>query len=89
MITKHILITGKVQGVFFRKYTKQHALKTNIKGWVKNLPDGRVEIMAQANEKDLSSFIDYCSRGPSNATVQQVHIIDLEAEPFNEFQILR
>ncbi len=87
MKTKHIIVSGKVQGVFFRKHTKQSAIENSIKGWVKNLPNESVEIMAQGNKEDLEKFIDYCSKGPLNANVQHVKISETEAEPFMNFEI--
>ena len=54
----HILVTGKVQGVFFRQATKVVAIKNNVTGWVKNLENGQVEILIEGDDKNVKSVID-------------------------------
>lgn len=68
----HLKITGKVQGVCFRAYTRDKALELGIKGWVKNCADGGVEAVAVGEEDDLKSFIAWCRFGPEGARVTQV-----------------
>ncbi|MEO8713321.1 MAG: acylphosphatase [Parafilimonas sp.] len=80
MTAKHILIKGKVQGVFFRKNTKQLATDLNINGWVKNTDDGNVEILAQATEDAVEEFIRWCKQGPPGAGVKDVEIKDTEVD---------
>ena len=70
--TKHILVKGKVQGVFFRKYTKLKADELNVKGWVKNTDDGDVEIMAHGKEDAVEKLIEWCWQGSPNAEVVNV-----------------
>ncbi len=89
MLARHIIVKGRVQGVFFRKYTKQKAKELNIKGWVRNLPDDRVEIMAQGDEKNLQQFLEWCKRGPANATVTNVTAEETSTESFTDFSILK
>ena len=84
LIAKHILVKGKVQGVFFRKNTKTKADELNITGWVKNTDDGHVEIIAQATENALQQFIEWCKEGPSRANVSDVIIKD--AKPDHQLQ---
>ena len=67
-----ITITGKVQGVFFRKYTEQKANELGIKGVVKNLDDGSVYIEAESDEKVLHQFIEWCYEGSPYSKVEQV-----------------
>ena len=74
LTAKHILVKGKVQGVFFRKNSKQIAEDLNIAGWVKNTDDGHVEIFAQAFEDELTKFINWCKQGPPKADVQNVEV---------------
>lgn len=64
-----ILITGKVQGVFFRQSASREAKKLNISGWIKNLPDGSVLSEAIGPENLLSDFISWCKKGPQRAEV--------------------
>jgi len=69
---KHILVKGKVQGVFFRKFARQQAEDLNITGWVKNTDNGHVEIFAQAREEAITVFIEWCKRGSPRAIVENV-----------------
>ncbi|HKI88828.1 MAG TPA: acylphosphatase, partial [Draconibacterium sp.] len=64
MIQYEINIKGRVQGVGFRYFTQKKANEFHIKGWVKNSPDGRVEIVAQGDETDVNTFIDHLKMGP-------------------------
>ncbi|HKJ40647.1 MAG TPA: acylphosphatase [Sunxiuqinia sp.] len=59
----HIVVSGRVQGVGFRYFAVQKANDCNLKGWVKNLPDGQVELEAEGDGKDLAAFIDYLKLG--------------------------
>ena len=68
----HLIITGRVQGVFFRASTREQAEKLNLSGWVRNLPDGSVEIQAEGDKESLARFLDWCKSGPPNALVENV-----------------
>lgn len=65
-------MTGRVQGVFFRAWTQEEATKWNLTGWVRNLPDGGVEILAEGELQALEGFIERCHSGPPAARVNQV-----------------
>lgn len=80
LTAKHILIKGKVQGVFFRKNTKHVATDLNIAGWVKNTDEGYVEIFAQATENVLQQLILWCKQGPPRADVKDVEIKDTDVD---------
>ncbi len=80
LIAKHIIVEGKVQGVFFRKNTKQKAAELDINGWVKNTADDKVEIFAQGNEENLNKFISWCKQGPQKATVEDIKVTEEPAE---------
>ena len=73
---KNIIVSGRVQGVFFRKNTKQKATELNVDGWVKNTYDDKVEIFAQGNEENLNKFIDWCKQGPQKATVENIQVTE-------------
>lgn len=75
--TVHILVTGRVQGVCYRASTQKKAQHLGIEGWVKNLPDGRVEILAQAESILIEQLIAWCHRGPSLANVTDVLVEEL------------
>ncbi|MEO0094915.1 MAG: acylphosphatase [candidate division WOR-3 bacterium] len=79
----HLYISGRVQGVFFRAHTQELAQKLGITGWVRNLDDGRVEVVAEGEETDLQKLIEWCWQGPIGARVDDVEII--YEEPTNEF----
>ena len=68
----HLLISGLVQGVWYRASTEQEAQRLGLHGWVRNLPDGRVEALAEGPEAVLQTFIAWCHRGPQHARVEQV-----------------
>jgi len=70
----HIFVYGRVQGVFYRANTRKKAKELGIKGWVRNLYDGRVEIMAEGEEEDLRKFIEWCKRGPELAHVEKIEL---------------
>jgi acylphosphatase len=74
----NIFVSGRVQGVFFRQSTKNKAKELGIVGTVRNIEDGRVEIVAQAEYFALKPFIDWCHKGPIAARVDQVEIIQLK-----------
>jgi len=68
----HVLVSGTVQGVFFRQKTKQQAESLGINGWVRNLADGRVEGVFEGDEQAVKALVDYCRHGPSYARVTNV-----------------
>ena len=89
MKTVRLTIKGKVQGVFYRATAKDLADLTSVKGWVRNLPDNNVEIIATATEEILQKFINWCKQGPPKARVDDVIVEELELEEFNGFRIIR
>lgn len=68
----HLLIRGRVQGVFFRANTQKEATRLGLQGWVRNTPDGGVEVIAQGKDETLREFILWCRKGPPSALVQDV-----------------
>ncbi len=89
MTAKHIIISGKVQGVFFRKNAKQKANELKLYGWVKNTANDTVEALVQGNETDINKFIDWCRQGPPKAEVEHVDIAEKETDnSLKEFAIV-
>ena len=79
----HVFVSGYVQGVFFRSRIRQEAGNRNVKGWVRNLADGRVEAVLEGEETAVKALVDFCKRGPPRATITSV---DLSWEDYgNEF----
>lgn len=73
MKTYEIWVKGKVQGVFFRKYTQEKAAAIGLKGFVENLSDGRVHILATGNEGELNQLVEWCGTGSPEAIVKDVN----------------
>ncbi len=72
-----ILVSGRVQGVYFRLFTQNKAKHFDIKGSVRNLADGRVEIIAEADALVMEKFIKWCNKGPITARVDHVEVTEL------------
>lgn len=70
----HVFIRGKVQGVYFRQNTKQVATRRGVTGWVRNLPDGRVEAIFEGDNEDVNEVIEWCHFGPPKAKVEDVDV---------------
>lgn len=84
-----ILVTGRVQGVYFRAFTQNKAKQLSVLGTVQNLQDGRVEIIAHADGQTMEKFILWCHKGPITARVDHVEIIELESnDEFISFAII-
>lgn len=82
-----IIISGKVQGVFFRQSTKEKALKLGVNGYVRNLADGRVEVVAEGEK--VYELIEWCRKGPADAIVKDVEITEIEPGNYRGFTIDR
>jgi acylphosphatase len=67
-----VRVSGRVQGVGFRYSTERQAYRLRLTGWVRNLPDGDVEILAEAEETTLQELLEWCRRGPPSARVAKV-----------------
>lgn len=85
----NIIVLGKVQGVFFRVCAKRKAEELKLAGWVKNAPNGKVEIAAEGEEKNLKDLVKWCYTGPNGARVEKVAVKweDYKGE-FDGFKIL-
>lgn len=85
----HLLISGQVQGVFFRHGAKQVAQRLGIVGWIRNNPDGSVEALACGRKENLEEFIAWCKQGPPFAQVEKVEVDWTgKEEEFDSFDIL-
>lgn len=79
MIRRRVLISGLVQGVYFRAYTRDTATELGVTGWVRNLPDGRVEAVFEGKEEAVGRMIEWCRRGSPRARVEDVEVFE---EPY-------
>jgi acylphosphatase len=68
----HVYVSGQVQGVFFRDSTREKAEQLGLAGWVKNLPDGRVEALFEGPTEKVREMVRWCKEGPSHAEVEDV-----------------
>lgn len=85
----HIFVSGRVQGVFYRDFTRRQAKRFNITGWVRNLWDGRVEAVAEGEEEDLKKFVEELKKGPPAAKVENLEIKEEAAtSEFDDFEIV-
>jgi acylphosphatase len=89
MINLKVVITGKVQGVYFRATAKQEAIKLNVHGYVKNQSDGTLLLELQGTEPTINSMIKWCHKGPILAKVDQVTTKDQAFQNFTSFEIIR
>lgn len=89
MQTVHLLVKGKVQGVFYRATAQEKAEQYGLKGWVRNTADGEVEMMVTGESENLDQFIGWCRNGPDRARVADVIITEKEVEHFPGFRVIR
>jgi acylphosphatase len=75
----HVWIRGRVQGVFFRAYTRDAASKEKVKGWVRNLPDGRVEAVFEGDEENVDRILAWCHNG---SPLSRVDHLEVQEEPY-------
>jgi acylphosphatase len=73
-IRVHVFVSGMVQGVFLRSETKRKAAAYGVNGWVRNLPDSRVEAVFEGEKKAVEALLEFCKRGPSGARVTNVDV---------------
>jgi len=84
----HLFIEGRVQGVGFRHFTKLNAEEVGVFGWVKNLPDGRVEAVFSGPMDHLREMVNRCERGPGSSRVDNVDVEVEEAdEDYDSFEV--
>ena len=87
LMSVHLIAHGKVQGVWFRAGTQEKALQLGLSGWVRNCPDGTVEIQAEGKKETLEQFIDWCRKGPPAAQVSTLDIEWVESKGLTDFEI--
>lgn len=83
-----VYINGTVQGVFFRSFLKTNAEKYNVKGFTRNLEDGRVEVFLEGDSNDVNKMIELCKQGPKHSQIRNVEIKPERFQGFNTFKVL-
>ncbi|MFI5156016.1 MAG: acylphosphatase [Chitinophagales bacterium] len=89
MAAVHVIIKGRVQGVYFRASAREMALGLGLQGWVKNSPEGHVELIASGKQEGIDRFLNWCEHGPPGAMVTDVQVMVVGEVGFNSFTILR
>ena len=83
----HVVISGRVQGVFFRQTASSLARDRGVAGWIRNLPGGEVEAVFQGEDAAVDAMLEWCHEGPPLATVENVQVHEHEVEPHGGFRI--
>jgi acylphosphatase len=87
MLTRRYVVTGRVRGVFFRASTRIEAQRLGLRGWVRNLPDGRVEALVSGEPEALAALERWLAVGPPHARVTQVQAVDEALQGFTDFVV--
>ncbi|HDR72472.1 MAG TPA: acylphosphatase [Methanoculleus sp.] len=72
----HVWVSGRVQGVYFRDATRASAERSGVAGWVRNLPDGRVEAVFEGDPGAVDRMVEFCRSGPRSARVERVEVVE-------------
>ncbi len=83
-----LFISGTVQGVFFRRFVKDNADKNNVRGFVRNLEDGRLEVFLEGEQEKVQNMIEICKRGPAHSNLRRIEEKEEKLQDFQEFKIL-
>jgi len=87
MFARRYIVKGRVQGVGFRYFTHQIAQELGVRGWVKNLPNGTVEVYAEGDEDPIEQLLTGIKKGPSLGFVEDVEVGEVEPEGYRGFSI--
>jgi acylphosphatase len=83
----HVTVSGEVQGVFFRYETRRRARELGIAGWVRNVPDGRVEAVFEGPDEAVDEMVGWSRQGPDQADVREVDVSDEDPEGLDTFEV--
>jgi len=89
MKTFRVYITGSVQGVFFRKFLEEKANELGLRGFVRNLDDGRIEIIIEGKDDNVKQMLDICEKGNPHTDVKGIQVEELRHQGFEGFKISR
>ena len=87
MVRRHLWVSGRVQGVWYRGSCAEQARALGISGWARNLPDGRVEIVAEGDPEAVDKLVEWCRHGPPGARVTAVEVHVEEPEGLGGFAV--
>ncbi|NYT09281.1 MAG: acylphosphatase [Methanosarcinales archaeon] len=83
----HVRISGRVQGVYYRAYTRDRAKSLGINGWVRNIPGGGVEAVLEGERRQVGEMLKAMKSGPSGSVVLGMELSEIEAKGYNDFEI--
>jgi acylphosphatase len=86
-VARHVRLIGRVQGVFFRAWTRDEALSIGVSGWVRNCRDGSVEAHVEGEAGGVEELIDLMREGPPGARVENVEVETADPEGLNDFEV--
>ena len=87
MIAVHVRVSGRVQGVYYRAFTRERAIALGVKGWVRNVPGGGVEAVLEGDRKTVGELLKAMKTGPTGAIVLGMELSELEARGYEDFEI--
>ena len=87
-LRQHVWVDGVVQGVFFRAATAEMAQGLGLAGWVRNLPDGRVDAVFEGDSESIETAVAWCRRGPPRAVVERVEVAEEAVEGLRGFRVI-
>jgi acylphosphatase len=87
MVRKHVVVHGRVQGVFFRDTTRRMAESRAVAGWVRNTPEGQVEAVFEGGDEAVEAMVAFVHEGPRGATVEHVEVADEQPQGSTGFEI--
>ena len=87
MTRKRVIVSGRVQGVFFRDTTRQRAEAVGVAGWVRNTPDGTVEAVFEGDPGAVDELVEFCRRGPGRSEVAGIEVEEEQPEALSGFKV--
>jgi acylphosphatase len=86
-VRRRAIVSGRVQGVFFRDSTRREAERLGVTGWVRNRPDGTVEAVFEGDDDAVRRAVDFVRDGPPHARVEDVEVVDEEPQGLSRFEV--
>ena len=87
MKTLKINITGTVQGVFFRKFVKDNADELDVRGYIRNMDDGSLEIVLEGRDEVVNDMLERCKKGPNHSEVKEVEVEEIKHQGLEGFKV--
>lgn len=87
MMSVHVRVSGRVQGVYYRAYTRDRAKSLGVNGWVRNIPGGGVEAVLEGERQQVGEMLKAMKSGPSGSVVLGMELSEIEAKGYNDFEI--